>query len=30
MCVREVAKDAHFPSFKLEQQKFTYPFFLRE
>ena len=30
LCVREAAKDAHFPAFKLEQQKFTYPFFLRE
>jgi len=30
LCVREVAKDAHFPAFKLEQQKFTYPFFLRQ
>lgn len=29
-CVLEVAKDARFPSFKLEQQKFTYPFFLRQ
>jgi hypothetical protein len=29
-CVKEAAKDAHFPGFKLDQQKFTYPFFLRE
>jgi hypothetical protein len=29
-CVLEAAKDARFPSFKLEQQKFTYPFFLRQ
>ena len=29
-CVKEAAKDAHFPAFKLDQQKFTYPFFLRE
>ena len=28
-CVMEVAKDARFPAFKLDQQKFTYPFFLR-
>ena len=29
-CVMEVAKDARFPAFKLDQQKFTYPFFLRQ
>ena len=29
-CVMEVAKDARFPPFKLDQQKFTYPFFLRQ
>jgi hypothetical protein len=29
-CVQQVAKDAHFPPFKLDQQKFTYPFFLRQ
>ena len=29
-CVKEAAKDAHFPAFRLDQQKFTYPFFLRE
>ena len=29
-CVKEAAKDAHFPTFKLDQQKFTYPFFLRQ
>ena len=28
-CVLEAAKDARFPAFKLDQQKFTYPFFLR-
>jgi len=30
MCVQQVAKDARFPAFKLDQQKFTYPFFLRQ
>jgi hypothetical protein len=30
LCVLQPAKDAHFPPFKLDQQKFTYPFFLRE
>jgi hypothetical protein len=30
LCVLQVAKDAHFPAFKLDQQKFTYPFFLRQ
>jgi hypothetical protein len=30
LCVLQAAKDARFPSFKLDQQKFTYPFFLRE
>ena len=29
-CVLQAAKDAHFPAFKLDQQKFTYPFFLRQ
>jgi len=29
-CVLQAAKDAHFPAFKMEQQKFTYPFFLRQ
>jgi hypothetical protein len=29
-CVLPAAKDAHFPPFKLDQQKFTYPFFLRD
>src|SRR3954470_2296610 len=29
-CVLHAAKDAHFPAFKLDQQKFTYPFFLRQ
>ena len=29
-CVQQVAKDARFPPFKLDQQKFTYPFFLRQ
>jgi hypothetical protein len=29
-CVLDVAKDARFPAFKLDQQKFTYPFFLRQ
>ncbi len=29
-CVLQVAKDARFPPFKLDQQKFTYPFFLRQ
>ena len=29
-CAQQVAKDARFPPFKLEQQKFTYPFFLRQ
>ena len=30
LCVLTAAKDAHFPPFKMEQQKFTYPFFLRQ
>ena len=30
LCVLQAAKDAHFPAFKLDQQKFTYPFFLRQ
>jgi hypothetical protein len=30
LCVLPAAKDAHFPQFKLDQQKFTYPFFLRD
>jgi hypothetical protein len=30
LCVLEVAKDAHFPQFRLDHQKFTYPFFLRD
>jgi len=30
LCVREAAKDAHFPPFQLDEQKFTYPFFLRQ
>jgi hypothetical protein len=30
VCVREAAKDAHFPAFQLDEQKFTYPFFLRQ
>jgi hypothetical protein len=29
-CVLQAAKDARFPQFKMEQQKFTYPFFLRQ
>jgi len=29
-CVLPAAKDAHFPPFKLDEQKFTYPFFLRD
>ena len=29
-CVLQAAKDARFPAFKLDQQKFTYPFFLRQ
>lgn len=29
-CAMQAAKDAHFPAFKLDEQKFTYPFFLRE
>jgi hypothetical protein len=29
-CALQAAKDAHFPTFKMEQQKFTYPFFLRQ
>jgi hypothetical protein len=29
-CAQQAAKDAHFPAFKLDQQKFTYPFFLRQ
>lgn len=29
MCVTEAGKNARFPPFKLEKQKFTYPFFLR-
>jgi hypothetical protein len=29
-CVKEAAKDARFPSFQLDEQKFTYPFFLRQ
>jgi hypothetical protein len=29
-CVLTAAKDARFPPFKMEQQKFTYPFFLRQ
>jgi len=29
-CVLQAAKDARFPRFKMEQQKFTYPFFLRQ
>jgi hypothetical protein len=29
-CVLQAAKDARFPPFKMEQQKFTYPFFLRQ
>ena len=30
LCVREAAKDAHFSPFQLDEQKFTYPFFLRQ
>jgi hypothetical protein len=30
LCVLTAAKDARFPPFKMEQQKFTYPFFLRQ
>jgi len=30
LCVREAAKDAHFAPFQLDEQKFTYPFFLRQ
>jgi hypothetical protein len=30
LCVLQAAKDARFPAFKLDQQKFTYPFFLRQ
>ena len=30
LCVLQAAKDARFPPFKLDQQKFTYPFFLRQ
>jgi hypothetical protein len=30
LCVLEVAKDAHFPQFRLDHQKFTFPFFLRD
>jgi hypothetical protein len=30
MCVQEAGKNARFPMFKLERQKFTYPFFLRQ
>jgi hypothetical protein len=29
-CVQQAGKDARFPPFKLDQQKFTYPFFLRQ
>ena len=29
-CAMQAAKDARFPPFKLDQQKFTYPFFLRQ
>jgi hypothetical protein len=29
-CALGAAKDAHFSPFQLQQQKFTYPFFLRE
>src|SRR5262245_24971333 len=29
-CVKEAAKDAHFQPFQLDEQKFTYPFFLRQ
>src|SRR6266498_974256 len=29
-CVLTAAKDARFPPFKMDQQKFTYPFFLRQ
>ena len=29
-CAQQAAKDARFPPFKLDQQKFTYPFFLRQ
>ena len=29
-CVLQAAKDARFPAFKMDQQKFTYPFFLRQ
>jgi hypothetical protein len=29
-CALAAAKDAHFSPFQLEQQKFTYPFFLRQ
>ncbi|HEY7372714.1 MAG TPA: hypothetical protein VIF57_11180 [Polyangia bacterium] len=29
-CVKEAAKDAHFAPFQLDEQKFTYPFFLRQ
>ncbi len=29
-CAQTAAKDAHFSPFQLEQQKFTYPFFLRQ
>jgi hypothetical protein len=29
-CALQAAKDARFPTFKLDQQKFTYPFFLRQ
>jgi hypothetical protein len=30
LCVRDAVKDAHFPPFQLDEQKFTYPFFLRQ
>ena len=30
LCVHEAVKDAHFPAFQLDEQKFTYPFFLRQ
>jgi hypothetical protein len=30
ICVLRAAKDARFPPFQLDQQKFTYPFFLRQ
>ena len=30
LCVLEAAKDARFTPFRIEHQKFTYPFFLRD